>query len=122
MEIFEEQDVFVSECRKNFVEFDQEQFQTEFKRLKYIKKLLCKYERSGTIKERLLLNHIIILYNNFNDFASYMLFFHIERKHWKTLITFLIYLNRINEKLPFGNLYVSDIGLDNNIVDILRKL
>ena len=70
------------------------------KRLKYLKRLFRKYETSKgkELKERLVINHIIILANVFGvDAATTLLFFKIERNHWPLLKTFLIYLGYMPE-------------------------
>ena len=45
-------------------------FMMTMKRFKYIKRLLKKYKVDGVVKERLLLNHIIILNNVFEPDAA----------------------------------------------------
>jgi len=93
-----------------------QEFEEDLKRFLYLRKLLNRYKRDGDLKERLILNHIIVLYNLFGDAATDMLFFKIEQEYWPTLSTFLVYLNRLpDEKL-------SDIILDPVIVDVLRKI
>lgn len=99
-----------------------EEFEADLKRLMYIKKLIIRYVNNNDLKERLLLNHIIILYNVFGDFATELLFYKIDRKYWNVLSTFLIYLNRLPEELPEFGLHYSDIKPDENIVNILRNL
>ena len=70
------------------------------KRFKYLKRLFRKYETSKgkELKERLVINHIIILVNVFGvDAATTLLFFKIERNHWPLLKTFLVYLSYMPE-------------------------
>ena len=58
------------------------EFYDDMKRFKYIKRLFRKYKDSVVLKERLLLNHIIILNNLFGaEAASTLLFFKIEMEH-----------------------------------------
>ena len=74
------------------------EFNDDMKRFKYVKRLFRKYEESGILKERLLLNHIIILYNLFGaDASSTLLFFKIERQHWTALKSFLEFFNIMPE-------------------------
>lgn len=105
---------------------DIEDFYEDLKRIGYIRRLLVKYKNSTLLKERLILNHLIILYNVFSpQELTNILFFKIEREHWSALKTFLVYLNFMPEKLFFLENYViltTDISLDNNIVTILRKI
>ena len=95
----------------------EKEFHDDMKRFKYIKRLLRKYKDIGILKERLLLNHIIILNNLFTPEACVtLLLFKIQREHWETLKSFLLYLNIIrNDELK-------DVREDQKVLDILRKL
>ena len=74
------------------------EFNDDMKRFKYVKRLFRKYKESGILKERLLLNHIIILNNLFGaEASSTLLFFKIERQHWSALKSFLEFLNIMPE-------------------------
>lgn len=72
-----------------------EDFEEDLKRFKYIKRLLRRYEMQGELKTHLILNHIIVLYNIFNDAATLLLFYKVESKYWGTLKAFMDYLNRL---------------------------
>ena len=70
------------------------EFNDDMKRFKYVKRLFRKYEETDILKERLLLNHIIILNNLFGaEASSTLLFFKIEQSHWPALKGFLEFLN-----------------------------
>ena len=74
------------------------EFNDDMKRFKYVKRLFRKYEQTGILKERLLLNHIIILNNLFGaEASSTLLFFKTEREHWSTLKGILEFLNIMPE-------------------------
>lgn len=74
------------------------EFYDDMKRFKYIKRLFRKYKDSGILKERLLLNHIIILNNLFGaDAASTLLFFKLEQEYWPALKSFLTFLSIMPE-------------------------
>ena len=74
------------------------EFDDDMKRFKYIKRLFRKYKEVGILKERLLLNHIIVLNNLFGaEASSTLLFFKTEKKHWPTLKGFLEFLNIMPE-------------------------
>lgn len=92
------------------------EFEEDLKKFLYIRKLLNRYKKDGDLKDRLILNHIIVLYNVFGDASTDMLFFKIEKEYWSALTTFLVYLNRIPEERS------ADIVLDQNIVSVLRKI
>tara|TARA_Y100001937_G_scaffold117239_1_gene170272 strand:+ start:1587 stop:1949 length:363 start_codon:yes stop_codon:yes gene_type:complete len=75
------------------------EFYDDMKRFKYIKRLFRKYKDSGVLKERLLLNHIIILNNLFGaEATSTLLFFKIEMEYWPALKSFLKFLNIMPEQ------------------------
>ena len=95
----------------------EKEFHDDMKRFKYVKRLLRKYKDSGILKERLLLNHVIILNNLFGPEACVTLFlFKIQREHWGTLKSFLLFLNMIRED------ELSDIEENEEVLNILRKL
>jgi len=74
------------------------EFKDDMKRFKYVKRLFRKYEETGILKERLLLNHIIVLNNLFGaEASSTLLFFKTEREHWPALKGFLEFLNIMPE-------------------------
>lgn len=72
------------------------EFYSDLDRFKYLKRLLRKYERGGELKERLILNHIIALYNVFPiSICNELMFFRMETELWPVLKTFLVFLNYI---------------------------
>ena len=96
---------------------DEAEFLDDMKRFRYLKRLFRKYDTSGELKLRLIINHIIILSNVFGvDAATTLLFFKIESEHWSLLKTFLVYLNYLPESD-----YV-EVPLDSTIIDVLRKI
>jgi hypothetical protein len=98
------------------------EFEEDIKKFLYLKKLLSRYKNHGELRERLILNHIIVLYNIFGDTATRMLFFKVEENCWDALVTFLVYLDRMPETLPEFNIVLSDIKLDETIIATLRKI
>jgi hypothetical protein len=94
-----------------------EEFQNDLKRIKYIKLLMRRYLDSGELRERLIINHIVVLNNVFGAEATKeMLLFKIETDMLPALKTFLTFLNLIGE----GE-YI-EIPLDNNVVKVLREI
>ena len=74
------------------------EFNDDMKRFKYVKRLFRKYEDTGVLKDRLLLNHIIVLNNLFGaEASSTLLFFKTEQVHWPALKGFLEFLNIMPE-------------------------
>ena len=103
-----------------------EEFHDDLNRFKYIKRLFTKYQESGEIKERLVLNHLIALYNLFGAVpTTRMLFLKLEG-NWELLKPFLVYLGYMPERLyEIGEHEVimdTNIPLNNVIVERLRKV
>lgn len=95
----------------------EKEFHDDMKRFKYIKRLLRKYNDTGILKERLLLNHIIVLKNLFGAEACVtLLLFKIQKEYWETLKSFLLFLNIIrNDELQ-------EVKENKEVLEILRKL
>jgi hypothetical protein len=102
------------------------EFNSDLKRTKYLKRLFRRYKITKTLKERLILNHLILLYNVFGtEAATRILFFKIDEKDYDILKTFLIYLNFMPEKIKGikgVDILSSNILIDMNVADILRKI
>ena len=97
----------------------QEEFQEDLKRFKYVKRWLKKYHDSGTINSHLLLNHIIVIFNCWNDAAIPMLFYKIEPQYWEYLKSFLVFLDRCPVWPPSE---LDDIETNINILNELQGL
>jgi hypothetical protein len=102
------------------------EFEEDLNRIKYVKRLIKRYKTTGELKERLILNHIIILSNVFGVESSVrMLFFKLDKTDYDVLKTFLLFLNFMPRHINGinGNHYNSaDIGVDVYVGNILRKL
>ena len=98
------------------------EFEEDLKRFSYLKKLFNRYRDNGDLKERLILNHIIILYNLFGIISIDFLFYKIDREFWDILATFLVYLNLMPESIPERGLHLNDLKLDTNIIEKLRTI
>jgi len=97
------------------------EFEEDLKRILYLKKLLLRYKDNQELRERLILNHIIVLYNVFGDITTEMLFDKVDKDCWATLITFLVYLHRMPDEVLSHGIKLSDVTLDENIIEVLRK-
>jgi hypothetical protein len=102
------------------------EFEGDIKRTKYLKRLFRRYKVTKTLKERLILNHIILLNNVFGpEVTSRILFYRIDERDYDILKTFLLYLNLMPDAV-YGingkNIKTSDIPVDMNIAEILRKI
>ena len=105
---------------------DIEEFYDDLKKIKYIKRLFNVYKNNGQLKERLILNHFIIFYNVFTVQAgTRILFYKIEKDFWPMLKTFLIYLDRMPDKIESIRgevILASNIQFDDGIVSRLRLI
>lgn len=103
-----------------------EEFYDDLKRFKYIKRLLRKYNVGKDLRERLILNHIIVLGNLFGvEATTKMLFFKIEKKFWSQIKTFLVFLNYMPMKVivsPGVEIIDNDIPLDESILETLKTI
>ena len=95
----------------------EKEFWDDIKRFKYLKRLFRKYELTGKLKIRLVVNHIIVLQNVFGtDAAITLLLYKIDKKYWSVLKTCLNYLEY---------LYPHELEsekTDKNIEEMLKEL
>jgi hypothetical protein len=102
-----------------------EELEDDLKRFKYLKRLLNRYTNTGEPNERLIINHLILLYNVFGKATTEMLFYKLEEKYWSDLKTYLVFLNR----MPLEEVYTQGLQvkrgvntpLNEELINILRK-
>lgn len=101
-----------------------EEFNEDMSRIKYIKKLFTRYIQTGDLKERLILNHIVILNNVFGPTALSKILFFKLKDNLPLLKPFLIYIHVLPETVNLNGkiIYCDDIPLDQKIVEALRVL
>ena len=98
-----------------------EEFKEDILRIKYIKRLLLKYKKHNDLKERLILNHLIILQNVFGaEACSRMLFYKLNKELHSSLKSFLEYLQYLPQSIPEVNL--NSINSDHRIKKILERI
>ena len=96
---------------------DIEEFYEDLKRFKYIKRLVNRYLDSGELGERLILNHLIVIFNSFGIEASLnMLNLKLDDRHWPVIKPFLIFLKYIENDQYIG------ISMDQTVIERLRKI
>ena len=96
---------------------DIEEFKQDLNRFKYLNRLLTRYEEHGELQERLILNHLIVLYNVFGiEAGNKMIWYKIDENHYQYIKPFLVYLHYLPEDEKV------DVAMDPTIVDILREL
>jgi hypothetical protein len=102
------------------------EFEEDLKRIKYVKRLIKRYRASGELKERLILNHLIILSNVFGTKNSVrMLFYKIDQEDYdilKTFLLFLQYMPDIVSGIKERTIHSSDITVDVFVGKRLRDI
>ena len=123
MKLFEtlNEDVFTLFAARHYYNptcIDAEEFHEDLKRFKYVKRLINRYVDQGTLSERLILNHLIIIFNVFSVPAGLkMLEYKLDtKKHWPVIKPFLVFLKVIENDKYTG------IEMDTNVVEQLRKI
>lgn len=97
----------------------KEDFDNDLKRIRYIKRLLKRYKETGELKVHLILNHLIILFNVFNDATVPLLFYNLERDLWPSIKSFIIFLNRLPE---YPKTEIDRIEEDKNCLSQLNSI
>ena len=119
LELFAAKSYINSNC------IDIDEFKEDFNRLKYVKRLVKRYEVYGELRERLILNHLVIMYNVFeNEGCTRMLFYKL-RGSLSVITPFLLLLKRLpREVLDRDNkiIYTTDIAMDQDVIKVLRKI
>jgi len=87
----------------------------DVKRFKYIKRLFRKYKSQKLLKERLIINHLIVLQNVFGTEATVtLLLYKTEKEYHPMLKTFLKFLNYIDDN------DLKNIKINKKVLDILN--
>jgi hypothetical protein len=97
----------------------KEDFEDDLKRIKYIKRLLKKYKNTGVLKTHLILNHLIVLFNVFDDAAVPLLFYNLETDLWPSIKSFLVFLDRIPE---YPKTHINEIDSDSECLLQLQSI
>lgn len=114
--------LFCAKCYQNPDNPGMDDLERDLKYITQIKRMISDYVDKGEIKDRQILNNIIVLGNLFGpENAVKILFFKIDEPCWSALKTFLKYLNFMPAsvfglKKPVIN---QDIPTD---VDLYRRL
>jgi len=97
----------------------KDDFEDDLKRIKYIKRLLKRYKNTGELKTHLILNHLTVLFNVFDDATVPLLFYNLEDDLWSCIKSFFVFLNRIPE---YPKTIISEIEVDNYCLEQLKEL
>jgi hypothetical protein len=105
--------------------YDTVEFYDDLKRVSYIKRLFNKYKETGELKDRLVLNHLLVLFNVFGEFANKILFLKLSN-YLDILVPFLVCIDRCptqieNIGIENKTIYPSSINMDNHVIELLRK-
>lgn len=93
-----------------------QEFYDDTKRFSYLRRLFKKYDSLDELRERLIINHLVVLNNLFGvEATTKALLYKVEPEFYSSLKTFMLYLNMNVDELD-------DVALDDNIIEVLRKL
>jgi hypothetical protein len=93
------------------------------KRFQYLRKLFGRYRAESDLKERLILNHLIVIYNVFGLNATNMLFMRLHEYH-EYLKPFVVYLNYIPQIITYDDVVINtdSINSDLGIIERLKEI
>ena len=102
------------------------EFEGDIKRTKYLKRLFRRYKVTKSLKERLILNHIILLNNVFGaEATSRILFYKIDERDYDILKTFLSYLSIMPDEI-YGirgkKILSSEIPINTDVLEVLKSI
>ena len=103
-----------------------DEFNDDLNKIKYVIRLFNRFLETGELKTNLILNHLIVIYNVFeNQAATRLLFYSIEKKFYSILKPFLIFLDRLPERITGINgedILTNHIPLNESTIKELRKI
>jgi hypothetical protein len=97
----------------------KEDFDDDLKRIKYVKRLLKRYKNTNVLKTHLILNHLTVLFNVFDDAVVPLLFYNLEKDLWPSIKSFLLFLNRIPE---YPKSFIDEVKEDSYCLSLLEKI
>ena len=100
----------------------EDEFMADLSRIYSIKRILHKYFRDGEPRERMVLNHLIILYNVFGDAATKLILYKLEPSMYPAIKTYMIFIGRLPEHKTVDTECVWDVGIDLKIAANLRRI
>jgi hypothetical protein len=102
------------------------EFNDDMKRFNYLKRLFQRYRKYDELREQLVINHLVVLYNVFGpEVATRLLFFKIPKEDYSALKTYLLFLSCMPEVIrgiKGHDIHSSDISVDMKIAEVLRKI
>ncbi len=102
------------------------EFKEDMKRFNYLKRLFRRYSKVGEMRERLVLNHLVVLYNVFGvEAATRLLFFKMAKSDYSALKTYLLFLSCMPDVvrgIKGQDILSSEISVDMGIAETLREI
>ena len=102
------------------------EFHDDMKRFNYLKRLFQRYRKQGELREQLVLNHLVVLYNVFGpEVAARALFFKMAKDDYSALKTYLLFLSWMPERvkgIKGHDILSSEIPVDMKIAETLRQI
>jgi len=102
------------------------EFKEDMKRFNYLKRLFYRHRKVGEIKQQLIMNHLMVLYNVFGvEAATRLLFYKIAKEDYPALKTYLLFLSCMPERvkgIKGHDIISSEIPVDMKIANILREI
>lgn len=102
------------------------EFKNDMKRFNYLKRLFLRYRKHGDLKERLIINHLVVIYNLFGiEMSTRILFYKMNKEDYSTLKTYLLFLNFMPEiirGIKGKDILSSDIPVDMKVAEALRGI
>ena len=102
------------------------EFKDDIKKFNYLKRLFRRYRKEGELREQLVINHLIVIYNVFGpEVATRLLFYKISKEDYSTLKTYLLFLNYMPEEIKGiknQDILSSEIPVDLKLAEVLRKI
>ena len=97
----------------------KEDFEDDLKRIKYVKRLLKRYKNTVVLKTHLILNHLTVLFNVFDEASIPLLFYNLEEDLWPSIKSFLMFLQRVPE---YPKSHIHGIPEDNYCIKELNRV
>jgi hypothetical protein len=102
------------------------EFKDDLKRFNYLKRLFLRYRKYDEMREQLVINHLVVLYNVFGpEVATRLLFFKMTKDDYSALKTYLIFLSIMPDRvkgIKGHDIISSEIPVDQKVVDVLRDI
>ena len=102
------------------------EFKEDMNRFNYLKRLFRRYRKMGELRERLVINHLVVVYNVFGvEVATRMLFYKMSKDDYSALKTYLIFLNympAVVHGIKSQDIISSEIPVDMKIAEVLREI